>query len=430
MTPFSEIVFSAGGITLSVLGMLLVFGQIYLAVGAFSVKRSVPLRASALIQLCLGAVWFCLLLDGSFDPDYFQRPRAFLPPTEWMYRSPWLVVAGIEAVFAALLIISLIVVRRNLQRNLSRSAIKETVDMLPVGICFAKPDGMVVLKNLLADSLCHELTGGSLNDAMTFWNAVEACGEHRDQVIIVLLPSGRAFLCQRSEITVDDVPGGEPYIQIIASEITELCQITSQLREKNQKLLDIQSRMKAFGAMTQQLAMTEELLRARVSVHDEMGHLLLSGKYYLDRPGTSDREKLLTMERFTHLSLMGEGEEPGGSAQDPVNGALAAARAMGVTVSINGELPAGDPVRKLLSQAIRECAANAVKHASGDRMDITIMSEGERITAILTTNGKPAREPIRESGGLLNLRRMIEAAGGTMTVSVEPQFTLTCLLPL
>ena len=424
MIPFSEIVFKIGGIILSVFGMLTVFGQIYLVVKAFSVRRSVQLRLSAAIQLALGTVWFCLFLDGSFDPTYFERPRAFLSLTEWMYRSPWIVVAAVEAAFAVILAVSLISVRRYRRENLSQSAIKETVDMLPVGICFSKDDGTVVLKNLLADSLCYELTGSSLNDASAFWESVEAAGERQDQVIIVLLPSGKAMICQKSEVTVD----GAPYIQLIASDITELYQITSELREKNHKLLDIQTRMKAFGAMTARLAMTEEILRARVSVHDEMGHLLLSGKYYLDRPGEGDREKLLRMERYTHLLLTREGEEPNDALPNSIERAVSAAREMGVFVRVSGELPTGKTICGLTDRAIRECAANAVKHASGDRLDVSIRRDQDSVRVALCGNGEPPAEPIKESGGLLNLRRSIEAAGGSMEVSETPGFTVTMVL--
>ena len=132
MTPLSEMIFGSGGIALSVIGMLLLLGQIYLAINVFSHKRSIPLRLSAAVQLVLGAVWFCLFLDGSFDPDYFERPRAVLLLTEWMYRSPWIAVACIEAVFAVLLAVSMIADRRYRRENVSQSAIKETVDMLPV----------------------------------------------------------------------------------------------------------------------------------------------------------------------------------------------------------------------------------------------------------------------------------------------------------
>lgn len=425
MKPFSEIVFDTGGIILSVFGLLILLGQIYLTVSAFSVKRSLPLRLLATMQLLLGAVWFCLFLDGSFAPTYFERSRAFLPVTEWMFRSPWLVVAGIEATFAVILAVSLIVIERYRRRNLSQSAIKETVDMLPVGICFSKPDGTVVLKNLLADDLCYELTGSPLNDAKIFWERVEEAGEYRDTAAIVVLKTGKAMMCRKNEITVD----GAPYDQFIAFDSTELYRITSELREKNHKLLDIQSRMKAFGEMTKRLVMTEEILRARVSVHDEMGHLLLSGKYCLDRPDESDRKKLLEMERYTHLFLMQEGEEPNDALPNSIERAVSDAREMGVTVSVSGVLPTGKTVCGLIDRAIRECAANTVKHASGDRLDVRISREAENIRVILTGNGEPPTGPIRESGGLLNLRRSIEAAGGSMTVTAEPRFILTLVLP-
>lgn len=223
-----------------------------------------------------------------------------------IFDAPWIAVAFIESIFAVILVISLIILRRYRLSHLSNGAIKETVDMLPVGICFAKEDGTVVLKNLLADSICRELTGGALTDLDRFWTQIEAAGEKQNQVSIVVLPSGKTVMFQRCDIEVDS----ERFIQLIACDISEQYRITVELRDKNHKLLDIQQRMKAFGEMSMRLAMTEEILRARVSIHDEMGHLLLSGKYCLDRPETADRDNLLRLERYTHLLLMHEGEEP------------------------------------------------------------------------------------------------------------------------
>lgn len=425
MTPFTDIVFSTGGVVLSITGLLILLGQIYLTFSAFLVKKSLTLRFLAVSQFVLGAVWFCLLLDGSFAPGYFGRPRDFLPLTEFLHRSPWVVVAGIEAVLAVLLTLSLIAVYRYRRKNLSQSAIKETVDMLPVGLCFSKEDGTVVLKNLLADSLCYELTGSPLNDAKLFWESIEKEGEYRDTSVIVLLKTGKAMICQKNTITV----GGVPYDQFIAFDGTGQYQITSELREKNQKLLEIQARMKAFGEMTARLAMTEEILRARVSVHDEMGHLLLSGKYCLDHPEESDRKKLLEMERYTHLFLMQEGEEPNDALPNSIESAVSASREIGVTVSVSGVLPAGRTVCSLIGRAIRECAANTAKHASGDRLDVKISREAENIRVLLTGSGELPTKPIRESGGLLNLRRSIESAGGTMTVTADPRFTIDLVLP-
>ena len=160
-----------------------------------------------------------------------------------------------------------------------------------------------------------------------------------------------------------------------------------------------------------------------------MGHLLLSGKHYLDRPDTVDRDKLLQLERYTHLLLMHEGELPEDTERDAVDDALTAARAMGVNVSVSGDVPDDGLRRRLIGQAIRECAANIVKHACGDSLRVALTPDGGSLRAVVTGSGTPPGEPIKESGGLLNLRRSVEAAGGTMDVDIAPQFTLTVVLP-
>ena len=425
MNSFSEIVFSYSGILLRVCSLLLIVGQLYLVIEAFRHRLGFSMRFSAVIQLFLGLVWFCILLDGSYSADWVERKRVYPILVELLYASPWIAVAVIDLILTAAWALSVCWLMRCRRQHLSRGAIKETVDMLPVGICFSEENGTVALKNLLADELCVELTGKSLGDAAAFWDHIEQEGERQDQATIVPLPSGKVFLCQSGAIDVD----GTSYIQTVAGDITEQYRIITELREKNHKLLDIQLRMKAFGAMASRLAMTEELLRARVSVHDEMGHLLLSGKHCLDCPDTVDREQLLRMERYTHLMLMHEGSEPDDAKPDSIQNAITVARSMNTDVRICGELPQGGAARELLGRAIRECAANTVKHASGDRLDVTVTQDGDRVKAVLRGNGSPPSSPVIESGGLSNLRRSTEAAGGEMTVTLEPQVTVALTVP-
>ncbi len=425
MTSFSQIVFEPGGVALSVFALLTLFGQIYAVIAAFSQKRSIILRLTMVLQFVLGLCWFCLLLDGSFTVDYFDRRRAYLGLTRLIFDAPWIAVAVIELLFTAILCISFMKLRRYGRSHLSNGAIKETVDMLPVGICFAKEDGTVVLKNLLADSLCRELTGGALTDADRFWKYIEATGEKQNQVSIVALPSGKAVMFQRCEIKVES----ERFIQLIACDISEQYRITVELRDKNQKLLDIQQRMKAFGEMSMRLAMTEEILRARVSIHDEMGHLLLSGKYCLDRPETADRDNLLRLERYTHLLLMHEGEEPDDALPSGIDGAFAAAREMGVKVDLSGNLPQSKTERDILSRAILECAANTAKHSGGDRLSVDLTDDGAGLTIVLSGNGTPPTEPITEAGGLSMLRRTVETVSGTMDVRCDSNVTVRLRIP-
>ena len=43
---------------------------------------------------------------------------------------------------------------------------------------------------------------------------------------------------------------------------------------------------------------------------------------------------------------------------------------------------------------------------------------------VITNNGRPPKGTIAESGGLLSLRRKIEAMGGTMLIESDPAFAL------
>ena len=109
MTSFSQIVFEPGGIALSVFALLTLFGQIYAVIAAFSQKRSIILRLTMVLQFVLGLCWFCLLLDGSFTVDYFDRRRAYLGLTRLIFDAPWIAVAVIELLFAAILCISFMI---------------------------------------------------------------------------------------------------------------------------------------------------------------------------------------------------------------------------------------------------------------------------------------------------------------------------------
>ena len=46
-----------------------------------------------------------------------------------------------------------------------------------------------------------------------------------------------------------------------------------------------------------------------------------------------------------------------------------------------------------------------------------------------TNNGTPPCAPVKETGGLANLRRMTEKTGGTMTINSSPQFEMILHLP-
>ena len=59
---------------------------------------------------------------------------------------------------------------------------------------------------------------------------------------------------------------------------------------------------------------------------------------------------------------------------------------------------------------------------------MTVWITGDTLITV-RNNGKPPKGPILESGGLLSLRRIVEEAGGEMTVTSEPEFLLRSHFP-
>ena len=425
MSAFSEIVYSFGGVALRLFALFVVIGQICFCVNAFLHRHKAAYRLSAILQLTVGAFWFFVLLDGSFNKDYVTRPRGYIAAVELVFDAPWIVVCIVNLLMAALCSLSLYRDERDHRTHLSPGAIKETVDRLPAGLCFAREDGVVLLKNQQMEALCAALCGRSLLDADVFRRAIEERGEAQDQARIVTLPDGRAILFREEAVTVD----GEPLCQLSAYDVSERYQITAELKAKNQKLKEIQQRMKVFGAQTAELSVNEETLKARVTVHDEMGHLLLLGRNCPEHPAETDEEKLIQAQRYVHLLLMHEGEEPDRSGKNRIEAAVDAARALGVRVHITGDVPTDGAACALIGRAIRECAANAVKHSEGGSLFLTIGTGEDGLHVRLSADGKAPSEPITERGGLLNLRRSVENAGGTMKVTCEPGVTVSLSLP-
>ena len=242
----------------------------------------------------------------------------------------------------------------------------------------------------------------------------------------ITLPDASAvWQLARETLDVD----GEAYVQLTATDITEQAAFTRQLEEKNAKLRDIHMRLNLYNRQADRIIIAQELLTARMAVHNEVGNVLLESRHYLTDPAAFDEEKLLQALKNTNTYLLREVEEDD-TARDALAEALETAEAIGVDVAISGMIPAKDPFRGILAAAVSECASNAVKHANGDALSVTIQSTDTEISCVLRSNGGAPELPIRETGGLKSLRTLVEKEKGTMETAVSPAVTVTIRLPV
>ena len=409
-------------------GYLVYFAAMLLTAAQLAVvRRLVQIRAKAarilpaVLHFLLLFFFLAVLLNYSYNFVLMDIPESVSSLEEKVLSVPWPLYAGLELISAVLILLNARAFRRYRKTHLDANAIRHTVDLLPTGILIGDGDGAALLANLKMTELCRVLTGGMLNDAERLWSAV---GKAAFREGLVHTPGGETWQFARSMIALD----GKDYLQITASDMTEKYRVTEDLTERSRHLKEVQEHIRSVAAKERSLAAAKEIMNARMTVHDRMGAVLLSGKYYLDHPENVKEDELLHMLEYGSGFLLGEAEQPG-EEKDLLGEAVRMARRIGVETEIDGELPEDKAIRVLLAQAVEQCAANTARHAGGDRLTVRIMQNESGMTAEFSNNGAPPNGPIRETGGLASLRGAVESAGGIMTVKGEPRFLLTVSLP-
>lgn len=416
MSTVNEILPNPLGIGLRLCAMLLMLVQTYLLLRTLTQKRRLPVTVLYALHALLGLCLLVCLLDRAYTLDYLSYRRAYPAVVLWVGTLPWAAVAGLEAGSALLCLFCFLRSSAYAKNHPSTYSVKNAVDLLPTGICVAEEDGQILLSNLKMNACNQALTGSTYTDANTLWQTVQACAEEKDGTLLLHLKDGTVLQMERELLE----QCGRRFVQITAEDVTEEYRMTAELAEKNTRLQRIRERLQEYQQHQNALVLREELLAARTTVHKQLGGALLTGQYHLQHPDSTDSGTLILLLRQINTYLLSEAEEPE-TRDDPYTAALQTAAGFGVTVSVTGALPATGTLRTLLGQAVAECAANTVKHAGGDRLELTVQADSFTIT----NNGKPPAEEICPAGGLLSLKLTTEQAGGSLELQSRPRFRLT-----
>ena len=418
MTAFSRIALSPAGVAINTAAMLLLFFQLYLLVLAMR-QRSGGAIAFCAVRVILGMAATTLLLDGIYALEYLPFAREWLHAVRAVSDAPWIAIVALEAASAAISGVFLAYSLRSARSHPSAYSIKEATDLMPVGICFAEADGTAALANLKMNEISHALTGAAPSDVNALMETARREGESEDGRLIVKCAQS-VYVFEEYGVEI----GGRSYAGIVAEDQTTQYRAVEEVEKKNAQLRDLQIRLKAFRVREEDLLMKQEILEARTTIHTQLGGALLTGSYYFEHPENADAGELLSLMRQINTYLLAEVEAPE-DRRDELAEALKMAKRIGVEVAIDGEVPDDASLRSLLGRAVAECAANTVKHASGDRVDVGISRDGERFVITLTNNGRAPAAPVAESGGLASLRRFAEGMGAVMDVQSAPAFRLT-----
>lgn len=397
------------------------------------------------VSLILFVVYFAafyMMLDGKFhyvEPDYYYYMdvdciRSWPKMTTVFCSLPAEPVLCIEILTAIYLFWGTQYRKKLRKESLTRTSVKEAIDLLPAGVAFADTHGNVVFANLSMNAISRNRAVKNMTDITGFdHNTIYSDGT-------------KTWQFMREDITWR----GKPYIQLTANDITEEARINDELKGMNKKLKEIRNRLEIYNRRAEQITISRELLNARRQVHSETGHILLASRHYMEHPDLIDEESFLGTLKLTNMHLLKEYEEDDTEA-DSLTEAIEMAKAISVRVKISGMIPEAGTIRDILASAVNECSTNTKKHADGDTLTVTAEEKDGAVIFTLTGNGEPpekdsadigtapesntadsgitSQKAIRETGGLASLRTLVENAGGTMEINTEEAFTVIVIIP-
>ena len=392
-------------------------GSIYMLYTGFR-RKSPPLITLTLLSVLISGSMFILYSADARCRKYEFAPAAV---SRWFCEKPVAYTIIILALVAAFLVYATVREIKLRKATVTQSAIKESIDHLDTGLCFFAENGRVLLVNHRMNQLCHTILGHDLQNAVLMWD--ELC-EGSVQPGIIRLPADQqpSFLLPDGTVWTFSGENLHEVFQITAADTTQLHHLTNELKQKNTSLEKLNRRLKQYDENVEAFARSRERLDTKASIHNELGQTLLTTRRYLLH---GDAENPIPVDSWKRSIALLRQEAEEDTKQVSVQMLVQTANAFGITVQINGQLPARASIERLFLEAAAEALTNAVRHAGARTLYIWLSETDTHYQVRFQNDGKPPKDEITEGGGLSSLRRKVENSGGTMDITCRPAYSLT-----
>lgn len=374
------------------------------------------------LPVCTAVVAAMLLLYASVIRA--ERAPAYIPAISLWFEQQSVVFSLLVWLAIAAFFGMVIAEETNRRRKaVTPSSIKESLDQLETGLCFSQPNGLVLLTNHRMNQLSHALFGKALQNAELFWQAL-VCQEPVAGAVRITageqpefrLPDDTIWTFHREEL------GG--VIQIAAADTTRQHRLVDELCIKHSELEEMNARIRTYGDKVDEYVIARERLETRVNLHGFLGQALLMTRHYLQyENGDANRIIDIWQRNIDVLRLEAEPQQDADSLASLRN----AAKAIGMQVHVNGQLPESPQQRKLIAAVGAETLTNAVRHAGAKQLWIDVEKTENAHIIRYTNDGTEPTATVTEGGGLSTARRKIETAGGQMRLETKPRFMLTII---
>lgn len=417
--------------------ILIAFGMM-IAIWQITIERRIVaiLMSAILLIICQ-----LIYLPLRALEQYRDKGRSFAEWMERTYNTPFIAIVVVTVIITVL---DVIVVRNSIKwRNshISRTSVYESFQKLPIGICCYQDGGMTRLVNTKMSQIAIELIGSRISNGELFVSKLKEIAEGtgrvslesndelkneeiKENTIVVKTKNGTVY-----SFSLTDIPFRNSVLhEILATDVTQEYNNLILLHKDKKRMQDINSRLRAYSKDIVDVNIEKEILDAKVKIHDELGHALIVSKRYLGN-GDGDRNAILSLWR-KNIALLKE--ERGESVSEDYETMFYIAKCAGVDIEVDGNLPFEYPaIKHIIVTAISECLTNVCRHTHGNLINIQVRDDdGKEIILIFTNNGDNPKEEIKEGGGLANLRKIVEGAGGTMQICSLPEYELRLVIPI
>ncbi len=390
----------------------------YIASSAFNVALSFWL--AHMIRACVIAVWDGRELTGVYH---------------WFYEQPAVLILLVMVFIVYSVVVGLYFNRKWQQTHIITYSIIESINRLPVGVCYYYDDGLVRMVNHSMSDISVQLTGKLIDDGQQFWsNITRGFVDRKVKTVslgnepIFILTDGRVISFSKNNIEADN----ENLVEILASDITEEYLITQKLSEEKERVSEINQRLRDYSKRVVDVTIEREILEAKIKIHDELGHVLIMTKKVLSEgsSGSSeDRRNVIDLWKKNNRLLKEVNGDKENQLYSAYESLLYVAKCSGIDVRRVGELPENQLAMDILTDALSEFVTNTFRHGNGNKIRISIRQKEDYLKMLFINNGILPKEEVGERGGLLNLRRKVEENNGIMKILIKRAFMLQIELP-
>ncbi|MBR3468379.1 MAG: hypothetical protein IKH28_01550 [Lachnospiraceae bacterium] len=417
--------------------------------------------------------------------------------------------SGFAVILAGATVVAVVTTIRNVRfhrMHITPLSIQESFEKLTEGLCYYRAGGQCILVNGRMQQISRELMGHALLNGEEFAefafesgkkvenndggaNRESEEGENSAKIgesarsetnartgQIITLRDGRVKEFSERKVIFEK----EEATELVAADVTDLFEKTKRLQAENERLRAFQKSLLELHTAQMDTVRREEILKAKMSIHDEMNRLLLSTRNAMQSKDSSEKQKAVMAWKSNALLLCREAQSAA-SVKEAMSDLGVVAASLGISLDMQ-DTPhiVGENALGLFVLATREAMVNAVKHADAKKLIIHIAEAtsqtegvGQETSAQTEENGKRETPtqieesgnkesvngntdkvsnasdrnlrnfwiityendgkvpvgPVQEAGGLANLRQKLEQADGSMEVEAQPHFRLTVRFP-